>query len=133
MLDFLKWFIGIGATVCAVPLLLVLGGFSLFSLVISTLKMDSTLVIGGLVGLLWCWAGFQGLFGYWRWMSIDIQGKELEEKDIERLINIRKQGIWGLLAFLPMALALTLLAIPLLFFVRYVFMDIKQKISKLRS
>jgi hypothetical protein len=131
MLDFLKWFIGIGATVCAVPLLLFLGFFSLFG-VIFTMKIETdTLLSFG--GLIWCWAGFQGLFGYWRWMDIDIQGKELEEKDIERLINIRKQGIWGLLAFLPIAPALVWFAIPLLFFVRYIFKDIKQKLDTLRG
>jgi hypothetical protein len=58
MLIFLSWIIGVIATLCAVPLLLVLGGFSIFTLVISMIEMDSTLVIGGLVGLLWTWAGF---------------------------------------------------------------------------
>jgi hypothetical protein len=62
-----------------------------------------------------------------------IQNQELEEKDIERLINIRKQGVWGLLAFLPMALALSWLAIPLLCFVFYIFIDIKQKLDVLRG
>jgi|GEM_PF-2774589 len=132
MLDFLKWFIGIGATMCAVPLLLFLGFFSLFGVigVIFTMKIetDSLLSFGGLI---WCWAGFQGLFGYWRWMNI--QGKELEDKDIERLISIRKKGIWGLLAFLPIAPALAWLAIPLLCFVFYIFMDIKQKLDVLRG
>jgi len=131
MLDFLKWFIGIGATVCAVPLLLLLWGLSLAAVSGAIVKLNFTLLGGGLVGLLWALAGFYGLFGYWRWMNI--QGKELEEKDIERLISIRKKGIWGLLAFLPIAPALAWLAIPLLCFVFYIFMDIKQKLDVLRG
>ena len=133
MLDFLKWFIGIAATVCAVPLLLLLGSFGLIIVVGSIAMMDFTQLIVGLVEMLWCWAGFQGLFGYWRWMNIDIQGKELEEKDIERLISIRKQGVWGLFAFLPIAPALVWFAIPLLFFVRYIFMDVNRKLDTLRG
>lgn len=133
MLDFLRWFIGVGATVCVVPLLLFLGSVSLFSVVGSIAKMDLTQLIDGLVEMLWCWAGFQGLFGYWRWVDIDIQGKELDEKDIERLINIRKQGVWGFLALLPILPAFLWFAIPLLCFVFYIFIDIKQKIDTLRG
>ncbi|MBH1972030.1 hypothetical protein FK216_11665 [Moraxellaceae bacterium AER2_44_116] len=132
MFIFLSLMIGIAATLCAVPLLLLLGGMSLVGtidvIVTMRMKTDSLFAFGGLI---WCWAGFYGLSGYWRW--VDIQGKELEENDIERLINIRKKGIWGLLAFLPVLPAFSWFAIPLLCFVFYIFIDIKQKLDTLRG
>ena len=131
MLIFLSLMIGIAATLCAVPLLLLLGGMSLAGVVGSIVKIDLTPLVSGLVGLLWCWAGFQGLSGYWRW--VDIQDKELEEKDIKRLISIRKKGIWGLLAFLPISPAFSWFVIPLFCFIAYIFWDLKQKLGKLRS
>ena len=131
MLIFLYSVIGIVVTLSAGPFLLLLGGFSLVALVGFIVELKFSLLVGGAVGLLWCWAGFTGLLGYWCW--IDLHGKELSEQDIERLTAIQHKGIWGVLAFLPISPAFSWFAIPLLCFVFYIFIDIKQKIDTLRG
>ena len=83
------------------------------------------------VGLLWAWAGFQGLIGYWNWMNII--GNKLLAVDIKELKSIRGQGVWGVLALLPISHGFSWFVIPLALFIAYIFMDIKQKIDTLRG
>jgi hypothetical protein len=131
MLIFLSWIIGLAASLCAIPLLFILGVGGLAGTVAFLYDKDFMGILGALVGVLWSWAGFSGLSGYWRW--IDLHGETLNEQDLERLTSIQSKGILGVLAFLPILPVFSWFVIPICCFIAYIFWDLKQKISKLRS
>lgn len=130
MLFFLSWIVGVAASLCAIPLLLILGAGSIFGTIGFLFEMDFVGVLGGVICILWSWAGFMGLSGYWRWM--DLYGKTLSERDITKLTTIQYKGICGMLAFLPISPAFQWFIIPIVCFIAYIFWNIKQKLAKLR-
>jgi hypothetical protein len=130
MLNLLYFVIGVTATLCAAPLLLLLGGMSLAAVIGFFTEIEFDLLVGGLVGALWCWAGFTGLSGYWRW--IDLHSKELSEQDIQKLKAIQHKGIWGVLAFLPISPAFSWFVIPIFCFIIAIFLDIRNKMDRIK-
>lgn len=130
MLIFLGWIIGLVASLCAIPLLLILGAGSIVGTIAFLFEMDFVGILGGVACIFWSWAGFTGLSGYWRWM--DLHGKTLSEQDIERLRAIQHKGIWGVLAFLPISPAFTWFVIPLFCFIIAIFLDIRNKMDSIK-
>ena len=121
--------IGLVTILCAVPLLLMLGVFSIVGLAASLSKVDMVGIAFSLVGMLWCWAGFTGLLGYWGWVGL--YNRELGEKDLEELKAIKNRGIWGVLAFLPISPAFTWFVIPIFCFIIAIFLDIRNKMDSI--
>lgn len=132
VLYFVALMVGIITTLCATPLLMALGGISFFGLGTAILEKNAGFdnIAISFIGLLWAWAGFQGLIGYWYW--VEIIGNKMLAVDIKELKSIRRQGVWGVLALLPISHGFSWFAIPLFCFIAYIFWDLKQKLAKLR-
>ena len=129
MLIFFSWIIGWVASICAAPLLLILGVGSVVGILGFLYEADFFGVLGGLACLLWSWAGFTGLSGYWRWMGL--HGQSLSDYDVATIKAIQHKGIWGVLAFLPISPAFSWFVIPIFCFIIAIFLDIRNKINSI--